>query len=1182
MDRTAAALLFLFILICGCTRSGDALFLKVSSKKSNIHFINKIAENDSLNPLKQEFLYNGGGVGVADFNNDGLSDLYFTASTSSNKLYLNSGDLKFRDVTEEAKVTGEGRWSNGVSIVDINNDGWKDIYVSTSIKSNYNERRNLFYINQGLNKNGIPVFKEMAKEYGLDDTTYSVQAVFFDYDKDGDLDMYLATTKPTTRNTYTFSNRRDTSRIDHDRLYQNRRSSVYQHPVFANVSSDAGIDEKGYGLGVTVGDVNNDGWPDIYVTNDFISSDHLYINNRNGTFTNRVKDCLKHTSQNAMGNDINDINNDGWPDLVAVDMNPEDNYRKQKNMAAANYSKYRNMSDLGYSLQFVRNTLQINQGIAPTGNDSLELPVFSDISYYAGVAETDWSWTPSVADFDNDGLKDLLITNGYAKDVTDHDFISYRRDKGYIASEQDLLSQIPEIKVSNYAFRNTPELRFENVSEAWGLNDESYSTGAAYADLDNDGDLDYIINNINAQASLYENTSNTIEEAADNFLRIRFNGDSSNKDGIGARAIVHYNGAPHLYEHYPTRGYLSSVEQIAHFGLGNFKFADSITIEWPNGKTQQLDRIPANQTITADISKAIMNDIHVEEKQPLFSNINSQTNLDFIHTEYDFIDFDYQKLLPHKLSEYGPALASADVDGNGLDDLFISGAKGKSSVLFLQQATGNFIERPLQHFSNPFQKPSEELGALFIDIDNDLDQDLYLCSGSNEFRNNDTAYRDRLFINDGKGNFSEDVHALPVNLNSKQVVKAVDFDDDGDLDLFLGSRSIPNAYPKPASGFIYRNDSHKGVVKLTDVTKAVAPELTNLGLITDAIWSDFNNDEKIDLVICGEFMPVTFFTNLNGKLRKRYSVTDSIKGLWNSITPADIDNDGKTDYIVGNLGLNSFYKGTVDHPFTIYGGDFDNNGSFEAIPFLYLKDQEGGIAEFPAFTRDDMILELIRIKRQFPTYKDFASASVKDILTEEERKKALKVSANYMQSAIFKNLGEGKFKLIALPYPAQWSPIYGVLADDFDSDGNIDILINTNHLGTEVNTGQYDALNGMLLIGNGDGTFKPQSIEESGFYIPSNGKAIVKWLWKEEYAVAASQNKAPLQAFKLNRLNKIIRLKSSEYVALLYLKNGSIRREEMYYGNSFLSQSSRFIIANDQVSGIKIIGTSGKVRQINF
>lgn len=1165
-----------------CTGSDGSLFLQVPSTKSNIDFANKIIENDSINPLKLEFLYNGGGVAVADFNNDDLEDVYFTASTSSNRLFINKGDLEFKDITGEAKVTGEGMWSNGATVVDINNDGWKDIYVSTTIKSNPNQRRNLFYINQGLNKNQTPVFKEMAKEYGLDDTSFSVQAAFFDYDKDGDLDMYLATTKPTTRNTYTFVSKKDSSKSDYDKIFRNDWSSNNKHPVFTDVSAQAGINEKGYGLGITVGDVDNDGWPDIYVTNDFISSDHLYINNKDGTFSNRVKDCLKHTSQNAMGNDITDINNDGWADLFAVDMNPEDNYRKQKNMAATNYGKYRNMSDFRYSLQFVRNTLQINQGVVGSGENSLNFAVFSDISYYAGVAETDWSWTPSIADFDNDGLKDILITNGYPKDVTDHDYISYRKDKGYLVSDKELLDQIPEIKVSNYAFRNGPETRFSNVSKEWGLDDASYGTGATYADLDNDGDLDYIINNINDQASLYENTSNTKEKTGNDFIRIKFKGDSLNLDGIGAKAIAYFSGAPHVFENYPTRGYLSAVEQLAHFGLGNLKFADSIIIKWANGKVERFNNIPSNQTITADISKATIATKNVEKETPLFSNINPESNINFVHTEFDFIDFDYQRLLPHKLSEFGPALTSGDVDGNGLDDLFISGAKGKAAFFFLQQANGKFSQKPLQTFSNPFAKPWEEMGALLIDIDNDLDPDLYVCSGSNEFKNNDTAYRDRLFINDGRGNFKEEHNALPNNLNSKQVLKAVDFDNDGDLDLFIGSRSIPNEYPKPASGFLYRNDTKKGLIKFTDVTEQLAPGLKNLCLITDAAWSDFNNDDKIDLIICGEFMSMTFFNNSHGKFRKTDAGIDSIKGLWNSITPADINNDGKTDYILGNLGLNSFYKGSTDRPFNIYANDFDHNGSFDAIPFLFLKGEKGAVAEYPAFTKDDVVKQLIRTKGQFPTYKHFASATVKDILTEEERDKAIKVSANYMQSAVFKNLGNGKFTLIPLPCQAQWSPIYGILADDFNGDGNVDIVVNTNDYGTEVNTGQYDALNGMLLLGNGDGTFKPKTIKESGIYIPSNGKAIVKFLYKNNYTIAISQNQSTLKLFKLNSINKTIRIKPTENFVQYFLKNGSVRREEIYNGNSYLSQSSRFITVGKEVARIKILGEGGQVREIVF
>ncbi|MET0636540.1 MAG: VCBS repeat-containing protein [Chitinophagaceae bacterium] len=1170
--------LSLLVSLAGCSDAPEKLFTKIPASESGVDFINQVTENDSINPIKMEFLYNGGGVAVGDFNNDSLEDLYFTASMGPNKLYLNSGGFRFLDVTASANVTGEGMWSNGATVVDINNDGLEDIYVSTSIRSVKEGRRNLFYINQGPDKNGIPVFRDMAAEYGLADTSFSVQAVFFDYDRDGDLDMYLTTTKPTSRNTYTFGNRKDSSHTDFDKLYRNDRNESINHPVFTDVSLQAGIGEKGYGLGVTVGDLNNDGWPDIYVTNDFISSDHLYINNRDGTFTNRVKQSLRHTSQNAMGNDINDINNDGWADLVAVDMNPEDNFRKQKNMGAANYGKYRNMADFGYSLQFVRNTLQVNQGEVGVLKDSL-IPYFSDISYYAGVAETDWSWTPSVADFDNDGMKDLFITNGYPKDVTDHDYMAYRQDKGYIVPEKTLLGQIPEINVANYAYQNTPELQFIDVSKAWGLDDMSYSAGAAYADLDNDGDLDYIINNTNGPASLYKNNSDHTT-GKNNYLSIRFTGDTANSGGIGAKAIVYYSGRPHVQENFPTRGYLSCMSQTAHFGLGSAGFADSIQILWPDGRIQNITRTPANQLINVHYKNAIADTIRHVEPQSRFTDITGETGISYVHEEFDFIDFDYQKLLPHKLSQFGPALAAGDIDNNGLDDLFVSGPKGKSAIFFLQQANGSFIRRPFQQINHPSLKPWEETGVLMIDLDNDQDLDLYLCSGSVEFPKNDAAYRDRVFTNDGKGNFTEQSHALPDNLSSKLVLKAADFDNDGDADLFIGSRSIPNEFPVPASGFIYRNDSRKGQLRFTDVTKQIAPGLKDLGLLTDATWTDFNGDGKTDLLVCGEFMPVTFFANTNGTFVKTNTGVEQFNGLFNSITPADIDNDGRMDYIVGNLGLNTFYRASASRPFTMYGKDFDGNGSFDAIPFLFLKDNHAVVREFPAFTRDDMFKQMARVKGQFPTYKFFAEAGLTEILSEEERRSALKVSASFLQSAVIRNRGNGRFEMVPLPYQAQWSPVYGILAEDFNHDGYLDLLLATNDLGTEVNTGQYDASYGLLLEGTGNGSFNPRSLQESGFFIPSNGKAIVRFNYQDKYTIAISQNQASLQVYRLNGIDSLIHLAPGEVSADRLLTNGKTRHEEFWPGSTFLSQNSRTLLFDKSTIRIKINSVDGRSRVI--
>jgi len=539
-------------------------------------------------------------------------------------------------------------------------------------------------------------------------------------------------------------------------------------------------------------------------------------------------------------------------------------------------------------------------------------------------------------------------------------------------------------------------------------------------------------------------------------------------------------------------------------------------------------------------------------------------------------------LLPHKLSEYGPALAVGDVDGNGMDDIFVSGAKGKPAVFLLQRANGKFMERPLQVFTDPYRKPFEELGSLLLDIDNDKDLDLYICSGSNEFKKQDTAYRDRLFINDGQGNFNEDVGALPQNLASKQVVKSADFDNDGDLDLFIGSRSVPNEYPQKASAYIYRNDTKAGKIKFTDITSSLAPAFANLGMISDAVWSDFDNDGKTDLVVCGEFMAVHFFKNTGAHFEQTASDTDSLIGLWNSITPADIDNDGDIDYIAGNLGLNSFYKGTTQYPFEIYSADFDNNGSYDAIPFVYLKNNTGQKEQYPAFTRDDVIKQLLRVKGQFPRYADFSQATLTEILTEAERKSAYKVSANYMQSVIFQNNGKGKFTILPLPYQAQWSPVYGVLADDFDGDGNIDLLVNTNDLGTEVSTGQYDALKGLYLQGNGAGQFKVATYQESNYYVPSNGKAIVKFIYNKQYALASSQNKAALLLFGLNNKNTYLRLEPDDRFALIYLKNGKLRREEKYYGQSFLSQSAGIIMVNEQIDKIRITNRQGKTREIRY
>ncbi|TMI83266.1 MAG: RNA-binding protein [Bacteroidetes bacterium] len=1178
------------ILLSSC-RQRATLFTKISSAHSGIHFANNIVENDSVNPIELTNIYNGGGVGVGDFNRDGLQDLYFTGNQVPNKLYLNKGNFKFEDVTDVANVNGAGEWCRGATVVDINNDGWPDIYVSASILPDPHKRQNLLYINQGADKNGVPHFKEMAAEYGLNDTTHTTMAAFFDYDNDGDLDVYLVVNQIIKGNNPSIFRPiiTDGSFPSTGKLYRNDWDSTLKHPVFTDVTKQAGVTTEGYGHGVNICDINRDGWKDIFVTNDFISNDLLYINNHDGTFTNKATSYFKHTSANGMGQDVIDINNDGLSDVVELDMDPEDNYRKKTMLGSANYYTYQKSDYFGYQYQYVRNSLQLNMGSRVNGNDSVGDPVFGDVGFMAGISETDWSWTPLVADFDNDGYRDIIVTNGFPRDVTDHDFIAFRRESSTIASEDYVLSQIPQVKLHNYAFQNKGNVHFDNATESWGLTVPSFSNGAVYADLDNDGDMDMVVNNINDEAFVYENTINAKNKTTANYLEIKFRGDNRNIDGLGAWAEIYFNkNEKQFYENSPYRGYLSTIESGAFFGLGNVPVIDSVIIRWPGNKKQKLTNVKVNQTLLVDIKNASLPDSWTHDaitNSALFTDVTTSSGINYSHEEKDYIDFDRERLLPHKLSQYGPGLAAGDVDGNGLDDIFIGGSTDYPGTFFLQQSNGKFERKHL-----PLMAPNavrcENMGLLLFDADNDGDLDLYCTSGSDEFPANTKSYQDQLFVNNGKGDFVMDSSALPLNYTSKSCVKAVDFDNDGDLDLFVGGRCMPGKYPLPVTSFIYRNDSKKGQIKFTDVTNEIAPSLKNIGMVCDAIWTDFDNDGWTDLIVVGEWMPITFLKNNHGKLENvtaQSGVSNQI-GWWNSIVAGDFDNDGDIDYIVGNLGQNSFLRASDKYPVSVYAKDFDNNGSVDAIVTLFLKDKKGVKKEYTAMNRDDIVSQLPGVRKQFLTYKAFADADVHQIFPEGQMKGVLISHANNFKSCFLKNEGNGKFELHPLPDAAQISSLNGMVVDDFNNDGNLDVAISGNDYGNEVFNGRYDAMNGLVLLGDGNGNFAPQTILQSGVFIPGDAKALIKLRGQNNnYLLAASQNRGPLKIFTHKKsTEKFVLLGQKDKDVFLTLANGKKRKEEVYFGNSFLSQCSRFINVDENVRSIEIKSSDGTTRRINL
>jgi hypothetical protein len=1123
LKKSIFALLF-GLLFFSCNNKKSSIdpgfhFTLLDKSETNIYFNNKLTESDSVNFLKNQYIYIGSGVGIGDFNNDGLPDIFFAGEQVSCKLYINKGNFKFEDVTKQAGLETL-KWCTGVSVVDINNDGLMDIYVCVSHSPNAEQRKNMLFINKGNLK-----FIDEAADYGLDNTGFSTQAAFFDYDKDGDLDMYLMNHNvfQNQPNNIVLQQDAQGTSIAADKLFRNEGVPAGKdHPVFKDVSLDAGIADVGYGLGLAISDINNDGWPDIYVANDFLSNDLLWINNKNGTFTNRIYNAMHHQSYNSMGVDIADMNNDLLPDVAVLDMQPETNYRKKTMFAGTNQERYDMEQKIpNYQPQFTRNMLQLNNGNKKI--DSTKEPFFSEIAQLAGISETDWSWSVLMADFDNDGWKDIQITNGIAKDLTNNDFLFFRNFTGEAnnqngehnsaASLRKDLDAYGSIKINNYFYRNNGNLTFSNLTEKSGMAVPSVSHGAVYVDLDNDGDLDMVMNNMNQEAFIWKNElRQSVKDSVNNYITIQLNGTDLNRTGIGAKATLYETGKTQFLEQNTTRGYMSSVDNRLHFGLGNNRLIDSLKIVWPDGKTQLLKRLKANQLITINYRDAT--DSQIVEKQQytdLFTDITAVAGFQFKHNENSFFDFGTQRLLPQKYSQLGPPLISGDVNGDGLADVFVGGGTYQSGTIFIQNSNGGFTSRKLVEKD----KVGEDAGAVFFDADGDKDLDLLITEGSTEFGNSSTLNIPRLYINDGKGNFTNDATAFPSSVFTiSQTVTTGDYDNDGDLDIFIGGRVLANLYPLSPHSYILQNNHGK----FTDVTKEVCPALEKPGLITGAVWTDFDNDKNLDLVICGEWMPVRFFKNKNGKLEEITANTGltGMNGLWRSLQAVDIDKDGDIDFVVGNMGLNNKYHVTQQQPYMLYAKDIDDNGSIDLIPAYYIKNNEGSFELFPGIDRTQFAEQVLAIKKKYLLNEDYAKINMQQLLAVIGQKDMLEFKCETMASIWIENLGNGKFKAHPLPTAAQFAPVNAILAKDMDGDGHIDLLLAGNEYQAEISAGRYDASYGQFLKNDGRGSFTSVGAAQTGFIVAGDVKNLQQIVTKNnEQLILAAVNDKQLRCYKM-------------------------------------------------------------------
>ncbi|WP_405383065.1 VCBS repeat-containing protein [Maribacter sp. LLG6340-A2] len=1070
---------FLYVLIMVASLTGckdKTLFSKIPGSDSGLIFENRLVEDEEHNVMTYEYIYNGGGVAVADFNNDGLSDVYLSGNSVPNKLFLNQGNLKFKDITAISDLTEKKGWKTGVTIVDINGDGWMDIYLCYSgnapqegfekpVIIDYAPRANQLFVNTGKLENGVPKFIDKTDEYNVGAIgTFSTQAYFFDYDLDGDLDLFLLNHANKFYSTFYNVKKVRTERHPYfgNKLYQNNDNT------FVEVSEDSGIHGGGinFGLSAAISDLNLDGWPDIFVTNDYDEQDYCYLNNQDGTFREVSKTAFEHISKYSMGSDIADINNDGLPDIFVADMLPEDNYRQKVLKGPDEYNKYKMAIDSGYHHQHMRNMLQVNKGLNP---DSILR--FSEIGQFSGISNTDWSWAPLLADYDNDGLKDLFITNGYLRDYSNLDFVNFTANTAIAEAKQNkreislmpLLNKMPSSKIANYAYRNIDGQQFKKVSQEWGLDEKSVSNAAAYADFDNDGDLDLLVSDLNAPVKLYKN--NERDRNQNNYIKIKLKGEGKNSLALGSKVLIYLPDGEQVYQEvYYSRGYQSSVEPILTIGIGENKSIDKIEVYWPGGGMSQMTGVKINSVVTFDQAGSISgNYVSKQKRGANLKEVTQDSGITFRHKENDYVDFYYERLAPYQMSRLGGKMAVGDINGDGNDDVYFGGASGQSGALFLGKDNASYVKDSLiQPWSQLKPSEREEVYPYFFDVDNDGDLDLYSVSGGNEHMVGNPYYQDQLYINDGNGQFSNASSALPNTSFSGGVVKAADYDGDGDLDLFLGGRLDAQNYPFTPESIILQNNTVNNVIKFK---KVVLDEIHRIGMVTDAEWVDLDKDGWLDLVLVGEWMPISIFKNNKGSLKKleKANELNNTSGWWNRITATDIDNDGDQDLLLGNLGLNSQWKATVEEPMVFYVQDIDKDGNMDPLLTQYINGES-----YPLASRDELLSQVNSLKKTYTTWDKYANATIADVLKESGISATSTLTINELSSGYLMNNGGDRYEFHPLPKKVQQSIVNGFVVENLDNKGADEILIAGNFYPFRANMGKLDASSGQLLTWEND------------------------------------------------------------------------------------------------------------------